>query len=138
MKAVREEVNAMKIGITSKSVRTSNPIYHTLDEDGNIIEEKAVDQEQENITYNRFCIPGGGVNLNLGDKRDVAPSRKMGKRQMILSFALFVSGIVIAVIVAVIASKIQVPLTRCKCLMKYYIICPTLVHYDPRRGDQKG
>lgn len=99
----RVDNKLMKIGTTSKSVGISNPTYHTLDEDGNVIEEKAVDQEQENITYN-----------NLRDQRDVAAIRKMGKRQMILSFALFVSGIVIAVIVAVIASKIQVPLTRCK------------------------
>ena len=112
LNAVRKEVNAMKIATTSKSVRTPNPTYHTLDEDGKVIEEKAVGQEQENITYNRFSIPWGGVNLNLGDKCDVALIRKMGKRQMILSFALFITSIVIAVIVAVIASRIQVLSSR--------------------------
>ena len=108
----RVDNKLMKIGTTSKSVGISNPTYHTLDEDGNVIEEKAVDQEQENITYNRFSIPGGGVNLNLSDQRDVAAIRKMGKRQMILSFALFITSIVIAVIVAVIASRIQVLSSR--------------------------
>ena len=110
LKAVREEVNAMKIGTTSKSVRTSNPIYHTLDEDGKVIEEKASDQEQEQdkITYNRFSIPGGGVNLNLRNRRDVAPSRKMGKRYVLLLFALFITSIVIAVVIAFVISKIQV------------------------------
>ena len=104
LKVMREEIDAVKISTTTR--RTSNPIYDTIDEDGNIVEEE--DSGEERITFNRLSIPGGAVNLNTRKKRDAAPSRKMGKRYVILWFALFISSIIIAVIAAIIASRIQV------------------------------
>ena len=103
LKVMREEIDAVKISTTR---RPSNPIYDTIDEDGNIVEEE--DSGQERIAFNRLSVPGEAVNLNTRQKRDAAPSRKMGKRYVILWVALFISSIVIAVIAAVTASKIQV------------------------------
>ena len=86
---MREEMDAMKI---SANNRISVPIYHTLDHHDNIVEEKC--DEHQAISFNRLSVPGGGVNLNLTTKRDVAPSRKMGKLHMLLSFSLFFLGMV--------------------------------------------
>ena len=103
LNVMRKEIDAVKISTTR---RPSNPIYDTIDEDGNIVEEE--DSGQERITFNRFSVPGEAVNLNTRGKRDAAPSRKMGKRYVILMFLLSISSIVIAMIAAVIAAKIQV------------------------------
>ena len=73
LKALRNEMDALKI---SPNNRISVPIYDTLDDDGNIVEEKC--DEHQAISFNRLSVPGGGVNLNLTTKRDVAPSWKMG------------------------------------------------------------
>lgn len=101
LKVIRKEMEVMKI---STSNRVSVPIYHTLDDDGNVIEENSDDRQA--ISFHRLSVPGGGINLNQRIKSDVAPARKMGGRHMLLSFSLFFLGIIIAVILAIVGSQL--------------------------------
>ena len=93
--AIRNEIGPM----TNRSSET-DPLYDTIDDDGNVVTEPPRSREDRAT----FSAAGGSVNLRSGGNRQEANGRKVTKKD-IFFIGLHVLHFIITVCVGILAAK---------------------------------